>query len=186
MTTKSSLRLSLPLFPLLLLSLAAPPASRARPASEPKAARQDDAYIVAGAGVAGLFDASRVGTGFAEYRFLASWKGVHPWLSATVGPRGKFYLAAGGLYSFDLDDVWRLTLSFGPGFFHSRDSLDLGSELEFLSTAEISRKLPWGDRVGLSFGHISNGGVADINPGSEIVKLNYQLRWPARKRNTSR
>jgi hypothetical protein len=155
--------------------------ARAQSASEPRAPRE--AYLVAGAGVAGVFDSSRVGTGFAEYRFSASWKGIQPWISATVGAHGKFYLAAGGLYSIDLDRNWRVTLSFGPGFYHSRDNFDLGSELEFLSTAELSRKLPWGDRVGLSFGHISNGGVAEVNPGSEILKLSYQLRWPDKKRS---
>lgn len=166
--------------------LLAPIAASASAQPSGEAPPRDPALVVVGAGIAGVLDSTRVGTGFAEYRFGSSWKGVHPWVSITMGSHARYYVAAGALYSFELDRNWRITLSFGPGFYHSRDNFDLGSELEFLSTAEVSRRLPWNHRLGLSFGHISNGGVAEVNPGSEIVKLNYQIPWPGTKRSHPR
>lgn len=140
-------------------------------------AGEEPAWLVSGPAVAGVLDKKQLYGGFVEYRAAWNWRKVHPWVAMNVGQNGPFFVGAGGVYPIELGAKWRLSLSFGPGFYESNGRFQLGSHLEFLSTAEISRVLPWGDRVGLSFGHISNGSVGKVNPGSEFVKLSYQLAW---------
>tara|TARA_B100001123_G_scaffold291154_1_gene324575 strand:- start:71 stop:580 length:510 start_codon:yes stop_codon:yes gene_type:complete len=70
-----------------------------------------------------------------------------------------------------------LTPSFGIGAFSKGNGKDLGHEIEFRSTLEISYKLKNKNRIGLSIGHISNAGIGDTNPGAEILSLSYQVSY---------
>ena len=70
-----------------------------------------------------------------------------------------------------------LTPSFRIGAFSKGNGKDLGHEIEFRSTLEISYKLKNKNRIGLSIGHISNAGIGDTNPGAEILSLSYQVSY---------
>ena len=72
------------------------------------------------------------------------------------------------------ENKWNLTPSFGFGYYDDGDGKKLGNEIEFRTTLEISYQLKNSDRVGLSFGHISNANIGDKNPGVEIINLSYQ------------
>ena len=51
----------------------------------------------------------------------------------------------------------------------------IGGNIEFRTTLEFSYQLESKDRIGLSFGHISNANIGDKNPGVEIISLSYQV-----------
>ena len=51
------------------------------------------------------------------------------------------------------------TPSFGVGYYDDGDGKKLGNK----------------NRLGLSFGHISNANLGDKNPGVEIISLSYQV-----------
>jgi hypothetical protein len=138
-------------------------------------------WLVAGYAAAGVLRGKKVHGAYLEWRGRPAWAALRPWAAVNVGEEGPYFVGAGALYERDLDARWRLALSFGPGFYESNHRFELGSHLEFLSTIELSRRLANGHRLSLAFGHISNGRVGRINPGSEFLKLAWQvpLRQPS-------
>ena len=67
------------------------------------------------------------------------------------------------------------TPSFGAGFYDDGDGKKLGNAIEFRTTIEISYQLKNKNRLGISFGHISNANIGNKNPGAEIISLSYQI-----------
>ena len=67
-----------------------------------------------------------------------------------------------------------ITPSFGFGYYNKGDGKDLGNNLEFRTTIELSYELQSKSRIGISFGHISNANIGDKNPGVEILSFSYQ------------
>ena len=70
---------------------------------------------------------------------------------------------------------FNFTPSFGVGYYDDGDGKKLGNDIEFRTTFEISYELKSSNRVGLSFGHISNANLGDKNPGVEVLSLSYQM-----------
>ena len=67
------------------------------------------------------------------------------------------------------------TPSFGVGYYDDGNGKKLGNDIEFRTTFEISYQLFNKNRIGLSFGHISNANIGDNNPGVEILNFSYQI-----------
>ena len=67
------------------------------------------------------------------------------------------------------------TPSFGVGYYSEGNGKKLGNNIEFRTTLEISYELKNKNRLGISFGHISNANIGDKNPGVEILSLSYQV-----------
>ena len=67
------------------------------------------------------------------------------------------------------------TPSFGAGYYDNGDGKKLGHSIEFRTTLELSYQLMNENRVGVSFGHISNANIGDKNPGVEILSFSYQI-----------
>lgn len=163
------------LWPALAL-LATVPAGRAAPRPE------SSAWLAGGYDFAGILRGYRLQGGFLQYRWPPVWRGLRLWAGVSAGSGGPYFMGVGALYAVDLTPNWRVAAMFGPGFFNSQGKFRLGSELEFLSLGEISRRLPWGDRIGVGFGHISNGGLSRVNPGSEFIEIGYQIPLPRGRR----
>ncbi len=69
------------------------------------------------------------------------------------------------------------TPSFGFGYYDDGSGKKLGNEIEFRTTLELSYILKNNNRVGLSYGHISNANLGDKNPGVEILSFSYQVPY---------
>ncbi len=69
------------------------------------------------------------------------------------------------------------TPSLGLGYYDKGSGKDLGHEIQFRTTLEISFKLKNNNRIGLFFGHTSNANLGDKNPGVEVVGINYQIPY---------
>ena len=69
------------------------------------------------------------------------------------------------------------TPSFGAGYYDDGDGKKLGSDIEFRTTFEVSYQLKNENRIGFSFGHISNANTGDKNPGVEVLSLSYQVAY---------
>ncbi len=127
--------------------------------------------VALGPAVANVLDRRQVPFGFVEvrpgFRFL---RGVGTWVAAEGTDRERF-VGAGLLYEVALGRGWSVTPSIGPGLYSESGGVDLGYRLEFRSTLEVSRRFAGGLSVGASFGHFSNAGFGQHNPGSEAVKL---------------
>jgi len=72
------------------------------------------------------------------------------------------------------DNKWNFTPSFGFGYYEDGNGKKLGNKIEFRTTLEVSYELVNKDRIGISFGHISNANIGNKNPGAEIISLSYQ------------
>ncbi|MDC0194858.1 acyloxyacyl hydrolase [Alphaproteobacteria bacterium] len=68
-----------------------------------------------------------------------------------------------------------LTPSFGVGLYEDGNGKQLGNNIQFRSSFEISYQLESKNRIALSLGHISNANISDINPGVEMLSLSYQI-----------
>ena len=65
--------------------------------------------------------------------------------------------------------------SFGKVYkFENSNPQKLGNKVEFRTTLEFSYQLVNKDRIGISFGHISNANIGNKNPGAEIISISYQ------------
>ena len=67
--------------------------------------------------------------------------------------------------------------SFGVGYYDDGDGKKLGSDIEFRTTFEVSYQLKNENRIGFSYGHISNANIGDKNPGVEVLSLSYQIAY---------
>ena len=125
------------------------------------------------AGYVGVFDnidkPLRLG---AEYRFKAIGKwSLIPAIGVAAAENGASFFYSDVRYDYWLTDRWVLIPSFGAGLFDKGDGLDLGSRLEFRSGIELARRFHGEYRIGVALFHLSNGGTAGENPGTEALVL---------------
>jgi len=71
---------------------------------------------------------------------------------------------------------WRAVPFTGVGLFDRGDGKNLGGAVEFRSGLEVSRRLGRAGWLGLSYAHLSNAGLYDVNPGEESVTLVWSSR----------
>jgi len=88
---------------------------------------------------------------------------------------GAFYGFGGVLVDFYLGRRFVFTPSFAAGFYEDGDGKDLGHAVEFRSSVELAYRFDDRSRLGMSFYHLSNAGLSDNNPGTEVLSLNYSI-----------
>lgn len=129
--------------------------------------------VTLGSGLLGVLDNDRTLAFAADYRFAVSGL-FQPRVLASWATDGSRFAGVGLLLNLDLDDRWRLTLGTAPGYYERNRGRDLGSTVEFHSTAELSYDIGRRRRIALSIGHTSNGGLrGDHNPGTETLMLSW-------------
>jgi hypothetical protein len=141
---------------------------RADPTGGPDAAPRLELSV----GALDVFDGPRpLGIGAAyRWRPLGRWS-LAPGAGLLAGSDGSRYVYADLSRSFALGAGWYTVIVFGAGYFHDGSTVQLGHELEFRSGLEVGRRLDARWRLGLAFDHLSNAGLADHNPGTDIVAL---------------
>ena len=123
------------------------------------------------------FDNSLINIGPEEDNFFY----LKPFVGIEVTTESAFYIL-GGIYLDDnigeliygQESNWVFTPSFAIGYYDDGDGKKLGNHVEFRTTFELSYQLKNLDRVGISFGHISNANIGNKNPGVEVISLSYQ------------
>jgi|GEM_PF-1867598 len=71
-----------------------------------------------------------------------------------------------------------LNLSFGGGaYFYSENSteIDLGHVIEFRTAISLNYEFLNKSKLGIEFFHLSNAGIGDENPGSEVLSFTYSV-----------
>ena len=159
---------------LLLLLWLAPLLSRAAPGEETLVG------VEAGwGGLAGLLGQNRAWVETVELRPGWRFHGIGPWGALSVLDRA-LYAAAGMLVNVPVTGRWRLTPSFGAGYFTHTDDFDPGYPLEFRSAIEASYGWGRGGRIGVRYAHISNASLGRRNDGIETVTLSCSIPIGAR------
>jgi lipid A 3-O-deacylase len=106
---------------------------------------------------------------------------LKPFAGVELTSDSAFYLIS-GIYLEDnignlvtgKENNWNFTPSFGVGYYDDGNGKKLGNKVEFRTTLEFSYQLVNKDRIGISFGHISNANIGNKNPGTEIISISYQ------------
>ena len=68
-----------------------------------------------------------------------------------------------------------LTGSFAPGLWSEGSGKDLGHVVEFRSQVELGYQFENQSRLSVAFSHLSNAGLDDDNPGTEVLNLYYHI-----------
>ena len=88
---------------------------------------------------------------------------LKPFAGIELTSDSAFYLISGIYLEDNIGDLfsgknnnWNFTPSFGVGYYDDGNGKKLGNKVEFRTTIEFSYQLINKDRIGISFGHISN------------------------------
>jgi len=116
----------------------------------------------------------------ADFRLEYRWDkplfwGIEPWVGAEVSTDGAIYGLGGLLADIQVGDNFLITPSFGAGLYEDGDGKDLGNTIQFRSQIELGWEFDNASRLGVAFGHISNAGLDNRNPGTEILNLYYHV-----------
>ncbi|MFN2339289.1 MAG: acyloxyacyl hydrolase [Gammaproteobacteria bacterium] len=98
-----------------------------------------------------------------------------PSVGFAVSDSGANFIYADLKKDFFLTPHWYLTPSFGVGHFNETDQFRLGQALEFRSGLEGGYRFNNDYRLGLAIFHLSNGGLADENPGTEALVRSFTM-----------
>ena len=111
-----------------------------------------------------------------NFFFLKPFAGIEVTADSALYLLGGIYLEDNlGTLFVGKDSNFIFTPSIGAGYYDDGDGKKLGSNIEFRTTLEVSYQFENENRVGLSYGHISNANIGDKNPGVEIISLSYQI-----------
>ena len=100
---------------------------------------------------------------------------LQPMLGVTAADDTSLYYYGGLRWNLDLNAHLRVSPGIAVGFFDAGDFLDLGHELEFRSSLELSTRLGKRGRLALEVFHLSNASLSEHNPGTEGLVLRYLL-----------
>lgn len=144
--------------------------------ASPTAAADHDEVVVS----LGAFDMVRHDddSGYVGVDYLVPgvefWR-LRPW-AGLLSTSDRALWGGGGVYlDWEVTPRVRLTPSFGGGYYEKGEGKDLGHSVEFRSQLGISYLFGSQARIGLTFGHLSNGGLAENNKGTEYLNVSYTL-----------
>lgn len=136
----------------------------------------DPSYLSLGAG---WFDVNEQDDEAADFRLeYRDRRGLwlfKPWAGLELTSDGGLWAGGGPLIDLHLGERLVLTGSFGVGAYEDGDGKPLGATTEFRSQAEVAWRFQDRSRLALAFSHISNAGLGDDNPGTEILTLYYHV-----------
>jgi hypothetical protein len=92
-------------------------------------------------------------------------------IGVTVVEGGANFVYGDLRKDFWIGPRWSVTVNFGAGLFHDGGGLHLGNEVEFRSGLAVTRVIGSRLRIGIGGYHLSNGGLSDHNPGTEVAVL---------------
>jgi len=133
-----------------------------------------DARFGVGAGIFDTLDDRDTLTGsliFEGKPLLGIWD-LRPTMQLLVIDDSGYYLGAGVLKEFFINMDWMFGFGFSAGVAHeSEENKALEYDLEFYSRVFLTRQINVNNSLRLEFGHISNGGLDETNPGTEPLLL---------------
>ena len=111
-----------------------------------------------------------------EYRFepFRLWRlDLKPVVGLSATSEGNYWSYGGFRWDIPTEGRWIATLGFAVAAYEEGDGKDLGCPIEFRSSIDLAYRLRSGSRIGLSFYHLSNARIYDLNPGSESLVLTW-------------
>ena len=110
-----------------------------------------------------------------EYRSDKAVSMFKPFFGMMGTNDSTFYGYGGFLLDLFYGRRFVVTPSLAAGYYAKGDGKDLGHELEFRSSVEMSYRFDDRSRIGLSFYHLSNASISSKNPGTEVLSIVYSI-----------
>lgn len=131
--------------------------------------------VALSAGAAEIFDHDTFFCASIEWRpAFRVLRHLGPDFVVGTGRHGEMCAAVGVFCDIPIGSSLLLTPSFDAGYYNSADEgRDLGFDLEFRSAVQFCWRFDSGYRIGVTFDHLSNGSLADRNPGTEALTLTF-------------
>ena len=145
------------------------------------AAEDDPHFLTLAAGYYDINDDMDAAEFRAEFRARDKLWFFKPFGGLMATSDAAFYGYAGLLVDLYFGRRVVLTPGFAAGLYEDGDGKDLGHIVEFRSSIELAFRFDNRSRLGLSFYHLSNAGLDDNNPGTEVLSLNYSIPLDYRK-----
>ena len=132
-----------------------------------------------GAGLEEIFDdTGRRAVYAVEIGFTEWTAGLAPVAELNVTEAGATFAGLGLAWRHELSALpLDLRVGVAPGYYDQGRDKFLGGNFQIFSFIEVGWRLNEAHRLGLRLAHLSNASTADTNPGTEILTLNYELRW---------
>jgi hypothetical protein len=147
----------------------------AAPGQMPAGPNDDDpGFIMIGAGFYDINDNEEAVEFRLEWRggtkFLGFFK---PLVGVMATTDQAVYGYAGILTDFYFGRRIVVTPSFAAGYYDDGDGKDLGAAIEFRSAIELGWRFDNRSRISAIIYHLSNAGIDDNNPGTEVLSIGY-------------
>ena len=140
------------------------------------AAADDPDFLTFGVGYYDVYQTKHEAMEFrAEYRSDTKLWVFKPFAGIMATTDSAVYGYGGVLVDVFFGRRWVMTPSFAAGYYEEGDGRDLGYELEFRSSIEVSYRFDNRSRLGLAFYHLSNANIGDFNPGTEVLSVVYSI-----------
>lgn len=110
-----------------------------------------------------------------EYRFAHGFYFLKPLVGAFVTTRSSTYVYGGLRADLIFAKHYVIMPTAAVGYYSRGSGKNLGDAFEFKTGAEFAYRFDGGARLGIAFDHISNAGLARLNPGEENLLLIYSL-----------
>ena len=131
----------------------------------------------------GAYNHNENGAGETEADFRAEYRVgyrlfnvIRPFAGGEITSDGSLWGGVGLAADIPLGDRWFVAASFAPGLYADGSSdLDLGGSVIFRTQAEIGYKFDSDRRLSLAYSHLSNAGLDEENPGSEVITVYYHV-----------
>ncbi len=130
-----------------------------------------------GIGRSNILDNNKQAADFrAEYRWgdPCVWQ-LRPFAGIEISSKGAGYVMGGILWDWGFAPHFYLTPSAGVGLYHDGGGEELNSVVEFRTQLEVSYEFGNEHRLSAGFSHISNGGIDQPNPGTEVLGIYYHI-----------
>jgi len=127
---------------------------------------------------AGVFDINDDWTSAAfqvEYASKNRFWIFHPIAGVMVNGDMGGDVYAGVAVDLFFGNRWVVTPAFAPSAYWRGSSKNLGQILEFRSSIGVAYRFDDRSRLGLEFYHLSNAGLDDHNPGTEVLLAKYAV-----------
>ncbi len=103
---------------------------------------------------------------------------LKPYAGLEATNEGTLWGGGGILYDWNVAEKYYITPSFGAGLYTQGSSdIDLDNAIILRTQIEASYELLTKDRISVSLSHLSNGGMGDHNPGTEVLSVGYSFAF---------
>jgi len=115
--------------------------------------------------------AGATGLALGEYRFGDVLWIVAPFIGVMGTSKGAFYGYGGFGFDINIAEKWVITPTAAVGYFEHGSGINLGAHCEFRTGAEFDYRFDNSVRLGAGYYHMSNAGIGQQNPGTELVTV---------------